>query len=238
MNTRRKNFIIKQTRLLLNALFENHLELFGKSLEVRDLFPLRLDILIRDQLKITYEEPAEFSNITLEAPKFEVSGFIQTHEKRTRIVVPQSLKPEWRRFTVAHEVGHLLLHAPTLHHHHRPLTGGERANLDLPPAEHEANLFAAYLLMPKKPVSEYFEHCIGNPIDGREPDPELAFWLGTVARQSIDEIELVKRGADYRALLVAQLTEFKGLRFVSLADRFGVSASAMGYQLIDLELVK
>ncbi|HET6976985.1 MAG TPA: hypothetical protein VFI24_11715 [Pyrinomonadaceae bacterium] len=92
--------------------------------------------------------------------------------------------------------------------------------------------------MPKKPVSEYFEHCIGNPIDGREPDPELAFWLGTVARQSIDEIELVKRGADYRALLVAQLTEFKGLRFVSLADRFGVSASAMGYQLIDLELVK
>jgi hypothetical protein len=241
MNDSRRKDIIRKARLVLTDVLKNSIELFGKPLDPHDLFPLQMDIVIRDLLGLKYEEPVEFSSLTsltLQVQTFETFGYMERNADGGKVVIPQNLKVEWRRFTAAHEVGHYILHPTVLHHRDRPLTGGERANLNLPPEEQEANLFAAYLLMPRKQVTQYFEHCFGGAIDGREVDPELAFWLGTVAGQSIDEVELVRRGVNYRALLVAQVSAFKGARFLPLADRFGVSPSAMGYQLKELGLVK
>lgn len=67
-----------------------------------------------------------------------------------------------RRFTIAHEIGHLLLHVPVLHEvfYDRPADireldddqGGSET--DLPQREREANVFARELLMPEPLVNE------------------------------------------------------------------------------------
>jgi hypothetical protein len=71
--------------------------------------------------------------------------------------------PGRRRFTIAHEIGHLLLHVPVLHEvfYDRPADIREldedrsgAAAADLPQREREANLFARELLMPEPLVNE------------------------------------------------------------------------------------
>jgi hypothetical protein len=71
--------------------------------------------------------------------------------------------PGRRRFTIAHEIGHFLLHVPVLHEvfYDRPVDireidegqGGSETS-DLPKREREANVFARELLMPEPLVSE------------------------------------------------------------------------------------
>lgn len=70
--------------------------------------------------------------------------------------------PGRRRFTIAHEIGHLLLHVPVLHEvfYDRPADIRELdedrsgAAADLPQREREANVFARELLMPEPLVNE------------------------------------------------------------------------------------
>jgi hypothetical protein len=239
MKPSRKAFIIERSRQLLIQLWRRRSKLLGSLTTVEDLFPLPIEILIRDLLAIHYEEPVEFAaltSLTLEVSTHETFGFMD--RDRGRIVVPQNFKTEWRRFTAAHEVGHWVLHPEVKYHRDRPLTGAERNKLFLPPEEQEANLFAAYLLMPSRTLREYFKRQFGASIDGREPNEELAFWLSTSAGQTIDAIELAKRGAEYRGLLISQASSYQGRRFIPLADRFGVSPTAMAIQLKDLLLVR
>ncbi|HEX5526351.1 MAG TPA: ImmA/IrrE family metallo-endopeptidase [Solirubrobacterales bacterium] len=71
--------------------------------------------------------------------------------------------PGRRRFTIAHEIAHLLLHVPVLHEvfYDRPTDIREidedrsgSAAADLPQREREANVFARELLMPEPLVNE------------------------------------------------------------------------------------
>lgn len=71
--------------------------------------------------------------------------------------------PGRRRFTIAHEIGHLVLHVPVLHEvFYDPATDVQEVEED-PPAsdlpelrrrEREANIFASELLMPESLVNE------------------------------------------------------------------------------------
>lgn len=71
--------------------------------------------------------------------------------------------PGRRRFTIAHEVGHLLLHVPVVHEGFCDRTADIQEIEEDPPAarlptlrrrEREANLFARELLMPESLVNE------------------------------------------------------------------------------------
>lgn len=72
-----------------------------------------------------------------------VQGEELTH--RAFIWVNDSASPERQRFTIAHELGHLMLHP--LDKHYRDAAFGYGKTV--PRREHEANAFAGALLMPR-----------------------------------------------------------------------------------------
>ena len=97
--------------------------------------------------------------------------------------------------------------------------------------------------MPSKRVVDYFGRTFGDRIDGRVPDPNLAFRLSmsdqqpTAIGQHLNEIDL-SENLRRRAIVIAQASSFgAGTRFVPLAKRFGVSPTAMAIQLEELGLV-
>lgn len=164
----------------------------------------------------------------------EIAGYMD--RATGRIVVAQKYRPEWRRFTMAHEIGHWIIHPGISYHRDRPLTGGERANMSRPAEEQEADIFASELVMPRKPLVSYFERAFGPVIDGRTMDARTALMLSTTGRK-LNEIAL---SADLRcrSLAVAEATSFGTERlFVSLSTRFGVSKTAMAIRLEELALV-
>src|SRR5579863_1485959 len=197
------------------------------------LLPIPVDKIARDLLGLSLEEPEEILFAHSE-DKYEVAGFLDRGERR--IVVAQKFRPEWRRFTLAHEVAHWILHPKITHHRDRPLTGGERANQTRPHDEQEADVFASELLMPEKALRRKFTAAFGSPFDGREPDSTAAFWLSAGSNRHVNEIQL---SADlrYRAMIIAQTASFAGRHFTPLSTVFGVSPTALAIQLEDLGLV-
>ena len=97
-----------------------------------------------------------------------LSGLLLPH--RGEIWVNAAEAREWpprRRFTIAHEIAHWCLHrerSHTIHCRSTTLVGEEPApapddHEPLPPAEDEANAFAAAVLMPPELVREQYVSC-------------------------------------------------------------------------------
>ena len=137
-----------------------------------------------------------------------------------------------QRYTLAHELGHVILH-PHLDRLHRDLPH-EKSLLDQNPVEREANRFAAYFLMPELLVREEFEKLFGlAPFSLNE---ETAYALCACG---LDEVQkkLRLKGPRSLSLYLAKATNYNFKNFIPLKDRFGVSAMAMAIRLEDLELV-
>ena len=111
----------------------------------------------------------------------DVSGMLIPTKDGPVIVVNSDHSPTRQRFTIAHELGHLILHNYTTPHadrrykvRFRDATSSEGTDVE----EIEANQFAAALLMPKnllikKLIDIGFEH---------DPDEEDAEQLAEVAK--------------------------------------------------------
>lgn len=85
------------------------------------------------------------------------SGLLLRHGNLTVCVVNKQHAPVRKRFTVAHELGHFVLHPPApeydgVHTQRRDLEASSGTSLK----EIEANAFAAELLMPEALVRERF----------------------------------------------------------------------------------
>lgn len=133
------------------------------------------------------------------------------------------------RFTGAHEIGHFLLHPGEHFHRDRPLSAdghGRSAR------EHEADYFAACFLASKRLIEEAFA-----PRFGKAPlvlDDNVAFYLrGAKAH----ELMRAATGSLDFAAAVAGARSFAGTPFPSLAEKFGLSISAMAIRLQELGLV-
>ena len=93
-----------------------------------------------------------------------ISGLLLA--SRGEIWVNAAEAREWpprKRFTIAHELGHWILHRAgqqALFCRHGSVEEADRP--ELPPAEVEANAFAAALLMPADLVREHHEACSGD----------------------------------------------------------------------------
>jgi hypothetical protein len=68
------------------------------------------------------------------------SGAVKSSDTTAAIWVRKGDSPTRQRFTIAHELGHLLLHEPGVEYRDDTFRGG--------PKEYQANVFAADLLMP------------------------------------------------------------------------------------------
>lgn len=104
-------------------------------------------------------------DIRLQGLEDEISGMLVLHEDRVFIGVNANHHSNRRRFTIAHELGHFLLHreearffldaSPVFF---RSDTGQART----PSQEREANAFAAELLMPETAVKKAIDE---DPVD-------------------------------------------------------------------------
>lgn len=93
----------------------------------------------------------------------EIAGFIDFDKKK--IYVNKDDSPNRRRFTIAHELGHYLMHKTYIKNEskykvllRRPLDDKNYA-----PEEKEANCFAAYLLVPDELLKKYSD--VSNSIN-------------------------------------------------------------------------
>jgi len=108
-----------------------------------------------------------------------------------------------QRFTIAHELGHLLLHADEEFHidEKRPLARRDDVSSQATDArEIEANQFAAELLMPKALVGASVEALI-------EADPEIS------VEEAIDELANA-----YRVSTLAMTHRLTNLKIISSDD--------------------
>jgi Zn-dependent peptidase ImmA (M78 family) len=207
-------------------------EIWRRSRTAADLVPVPVEEIVRSLLYLTLEEPEQ---IPSDRAGYETAGLMDRENRR--IVVAQKYPHEWRRFTVAHEIGHWILHPGVVYHRDRPLSGGEQANIGHPPEEQEANKFASELLMPAEIMTGHFQLIFGEPIDGRDPSSTLLSRLTAISNQSFRPKDF-SQNVRYRSLLVANMpVQRMGRYFSPLAKTFGVSVSAMAIQLEDLGLV-
>ncbi len=97
----------------------------------------------------------------------EISGMVFRDEDRIIIGVNSLHHPNRQRFTIAHEIGHVLLHKGSQVHVDRIFLVNLRDDVSsqaVDPEEIEANKFAAELLMP--------EHMLIRDLKGQEIDFE------------------------------------------------------------------
>ena len=126
-----------------------------------------------------------------------------------------------RRFTGAHELGHVLLHTGEVMHRDRPIVGATGAAVGRDTHEREADYFGGCYLMPQKLVYEAFELRFGSrrPFDA---DDAAAYYL----RPNDQESVLNANGCELAAILTTA-TRYGGKHFGKLHDEFMVSVPAM-----------
>jgi Zn-dependent peptidase ImmA (M78 family)/formiminotetrahydrofolate cyclodeaminase len=159
--------------------------------------------------------------------EFQIAGQINKSDKV--VVISSELNSEVRNFTIAHELGHALLHSNlgTLHRD-RPLDGSSTMT-DI--KERQANYFAACFLMPSKIVRRIFQQVYS--MNRFVVNTNTIFKIGNGL--SVEEFQSkypdIKRRARY-------LSSYKGKTYQPLAKIFGVSVEAMAIRLRELNLVE
>lgn len=239
MDVERKKQIYVAARNLQIRLWADRYEIWGTTVSLNDMIPFPTILVVERYLGIRVEQPEEIGDIYRESDELraEIGGLLERREKLIKVASKFGL--EWRRFTLAHEVGHWVLHPNLTSLREAPLSGGERANCRRSPEEQEADFFAAELLMARKLLRKAALSNFGGPIDSGHPTQNLAQCLSQGVRRKISVQELLAGGRRIVALLVAETSSF-GLdkpTFVPLAHRFGVSRVAMAIQLEELRLV-
>jgi hypothetical protein len=161
---------------------------------------------------------------------FHLGGFINRPAKL--IAISDSQQPRTKLFTLAHEVGHLLMHPGLSHHREMPIFGMTEPREPSDPKERQANHFAGCFLVPEKQLRLAFKACFG--------DTSLKL-TDTVAWELL--------GAGYASLmnspapsitfarLVAQARRFDTRHFEPLHDLFQVSPTTMAIRLRQTGLV-
>ncbi len=120
-----------------------------------------------------FEDPDFLGGIHFNDKLIQVNGSIEDHDGRYS-------------FTLAHELGHHCLHREAF----KEMTSGDeimcRDAGEKPIAERQADLFAAYLLMPKNQVMKAFTGVFGGDDTVFEMDFKKRYMLGSIAKRVIE----------------------------------------------------
>lgn len=222
--------IERAARELLTKMWRNHGSLFpmGKPKPIQVAEPeiaarfLGLDFAYADRLGRWGRGDADF----------EIAGLLD--QQRSLIRVSTNFPYEVRRFTAAHELGHVVLgHRGKVIHRDRPVFGVRPDHKD--PDEQEADYFAACFLAPSSLVNQEYQDRfgIGPPLPLNDA---IAFNL---CGESAHALMRAGPGSMAFAAAVASAHQFNGRRFYgSLAEHFNISVSAMAIRLRELHLVE
>ncbi|QKS80979.1 ImmA/IrrE family metallo-endopeptidase [Pseudomonas bijieensis] len=160
-----------------------------------------------------------------------IAGLID--RQSIKIAVATEFGEKVQLFTGAHEIGHLVLHENTVMHRDRAFDGSP-LQIPRPPAERQADRFAACFLMPQKLVRERFEFMFCCSGQLRFSDV-IAYHLDPI---NPDRLLYAPKESKERELALARCTRFNNRNLVSLAQQFGVSDSAMAIRIKELDLVR
>lgn len=160
-----------------------------------------LDQLGIDDLPIPVDEIAESLDVTLRYEPLDggLSGALYRDEAGRRVIGVNSLHvPARRRFTIAHELGHLRLHEDAL------FVDGlvrrdDKSSLALDPQEIEANSFAAELLMPRNLV---IKELTDRVPEGTVADPSK------LIRRLARDFEVSEQAMEFRLANLGLATSF------------------------------
>lgn len=161
--------------------------------------------------------------------QIEVAGLIDRDAKVVKCS-HQFLEP-YRSFTLAHELGHAVLHPDAGGiHRDRPLDGTKRTR---EPGEWEADRFAAFFLMPEKLLRDCFFQRFGTECFVLTDDTAFA-----LSRTTSDVVLQKNPTIRHLARLLATTETYNARSFKSLAAQFRVSVGAMAFRLEELGLLR
>ena len=159
----------------------------------------------------------------------EVAGTLDRTNKKIRI--SNRLHKNSLRFTMAHELGHVLLHNETVMHRDKAVDGSHQ-NTPREPMEFEADKFSALYLMPKKLVKQRFKQTFG--VEKFILNEETAFALDPKNSNKL----IKKNNNSYDlAKTLASADHYNGNQVNSLAAQFRVSVGAMAIRIRELGLI-
>ncbi len=158
--------------------------------------------------------------------------------ERKEILIATGKLHTRQRFTLAHELGHYLLHNQLVSFREDFASNETGDNHLKPEIEQEADLFAAELVMPTQPVRRVFVTNFDSPIDGAAASDDIAYFLSQRPHRKFSASEIVRLGPLGRAKLFARIGSYAGVPFKPMCEVFDVSVQAMANRLIDLGLVK
>ena len=149
-----------------------------------------------------------------------------------KVSLSRQFRPEVRRFTAAHELGHAVLHPGMGLHRDRPLDGAS-SGVSRERKEVEADWFASFFLMPEKQVRIEFERRFRTQRFVLDEISSFALNAGEP-----DRMRSAPRTTRELTRLLADARHYDGYHFQSLAERFRVSVEAMAIRLEELNLIR
>lgn len=158
---------------------------------------------------------------------YETAGVIDTQNKH--VTVSNNFAQETKAFTIAHELGHAILHPGLVLHRDRPMDGSLPANNDY--RELQANKFASCFLMPRKLIHQQFKVTFFT--SRFEINTNTAILFGMRLSELREKCKTVR---DLSRLL-ASVQFYNNRFFPSLASQFQVSTETMAIRLEELQLV-
>ncbi|MGO9265544.1 MAG: ImmA/IrrE family metallo-endopeptidase [Candidatus Binataceae bacterium] len=231
LNPERERFIRERARSLLWAAWQE--ESKRRKIEVNNLLPIEPKWVFGSSNLFpnwSFEEPIEIGASATSGR--EIAGALDRVARK--LEVASNLAAHIRRFTGAHELGHLILHPALVSLREAPLTEFNIRDQETILTEREANVFAAELIMPTRLVRESFERRFGQIIDRASISPDEAFYF-TNDKFSVSDLR--KKDPVALAMIIAQASSFTTSDSRALTDVFGVSPIAMAIQLVDLALI-
>lgn len=235
-----KDYSIQNARERANdLLFKLHKHLDNPPSE--RFYPIKLEVIITDIYgwnikRVPHIGLARYGSFTTSEP---ILGKIDVKEKSITISADATSEAE-RNFTLAHEIGHLVLHQASLscsggyalRKHSLRRVSRDNPDRTLQRQEREAHVFASELLMPEDEIKRRFKLVFDREQirTGSIFVEKLELDLGRNQRRRVEESEPLR--------LAHALARYKrSAEEQSLVEFFGVSDDAMGIRLIELGLV-
>jgi Zn-dependent peptidase ImmA (M78 family) len=173
------------------------------------------------------ESEASLGQHEIDGVDVEVAGLIDRSSKLVNI--SQMFPPNVQSFTMAHELGHAVLHSAGAGiHRDRPFSGEK---ISRNPTEYEADKFATYFRMPANLVKSRFAKCFCTTKFLLNED--AAFALNT----SLSQAKAKCPSKRHLARLLAGTEFYNQNHFESLSSQFNVSIEAMAIRLEELDLI-
>ena len=227
LSTERKSFIKHSAESLLSKKGDE--QVIPPNMTIAD----RLKIISPKNLVhltgFIYEEHENLGDSRFNKQKYECAGLI--NPQSNKIAIAWKYPEEDQKFTLAHEIGHAILHPGIPLHKDKPLNNFKNEKVNI--KEVEANYFASCLLMP--------ELLFLHELKVRFLTSKFRFHehaVVSLGKDIGDFPSLDFPGANYsREIVLASSTRYNNVPFESLVDLFGVSEMVVARRIRELNYI-